>query len=527
MAHVTLHHPADAATAERLLAARDDTVVREVVASSADDVTTFEAVDGPFTRWCREVRVDEGAITEEIDFRFALPIWSVVFTPLLRRELRRGVGRPRVEGSAWWSPPDRLDQRAARSLAATCTLAVIGGYIGGLLATTLTFVADDLGGGLRAQSVVLAVARIGALGTVAGMAVADRRGRKPVIIWSYLFAATAAVVIAAAPSLPFWAGGQVIVRGAIATGALLLPVAVAEELPAGSRAFGVALVTMAGGLGIGILTVLLAVVGSGGWRVLHVLVLVAIPATLAVGRQLPESRRFERLVEQTAKTGGTHSDRHHMRTQRLVLLGLGAVLLWAFLTPVTQLQNTYLHDERGFSGPMVSLFILVTNAGGILGVIAGGRMADSRSRHLVAGIGLVGLAVGNTVMFAFAGLPMWLGSAVGSIVGGATIPSLGVLNPELFPTSRRGLANGLLNLAAVGGSVLGLLLVPPLVDRWGYGATIALLALGPLAVIVVLRWIPEGARRSLEELNPGDDDVTGAAPSTTRPPPDRSHRPPP
>ena len=32
---------------------------------------------------------------------------------------------------------------------------------------------------------------------------------------------------------------------------------------------------------------------------------------------------------------------------------------------------------------------------------------------------------------------------VGSIVGGATIPSLGVLNPELFPTSRRGLANGL------------------------------------------------------------------------------------
>jgi MFS family permease len=527
MAHVTLHHPADDATAAQLLAPRDDTVVSEVVSSRADGVTTFDAVDGPFTRWRRDVCVADGAITEEIDFRFALPIWSLLFTPLLRRELRRGVDRPRTEGGPWWSPPDRLDQRGARSLAATCTLAVIGGYIGGLLATTLTFVADDLGGGLRAQSVTLAVARIGALGTVAGMALADRRGRKPVIVWSYILAATAAVVIAAAPNLPFWAGGQVIVRGAIATGALLLPVAVAEELPAGSRAFGVALVTMAGGLGIGILTVLLAVVGSGGWRVLHLLVLLAIPATLAVGRQLPESRRFERLVEETAATGDTHADHHHMRTQRLVLLGLGAVLLWVFLTPVTQLQNTYLHDERGFSGQMVSLFILVTNAGGILGVIAGGRMADSRSRHLVAGIGLVGLAVGNTVMFAFAGLPMWLGSAVGSIVGGATIPSLGVLNPELFPTSRRGLANGILNLAAVGGSVLGLLLVPPLVDRWGYGATISLLALGPLLVIVVLRWIPEGARRSLEELNPADDEVTSGAPATSQPPPDRSPRPPP
>ena len=161
MAHVSLHHPADAATAERLLTPRDDAVVAEVLASTADGVTTFDSVDGPFIRWKRDVRVEDAAITEDIDFQFALPIWSVVFTPLLRRELRRGVDRPRPEHGAWWSPPDRLDQRAARSLAAACTFAVIGGYIGGLLATTLTFVADDLGGGLRAQSVTLAVVRIG------------------------------------------------------------------------------------------------------------------------------------------------------------------------------------------------------------------------------------------------------------------------------------------------------------------------------------------------------------------------------
>jgi MFS family permease len=524
---VTLHHPADAATAERLLSPRDDVLVAETAASSEDGASVFELVEGPFTSWRRRVHRHDDGITEEIDFRLALPLWSMVFTPLLRRELRRNAGRPRLEGVPWWSPPNRLDARAARSLAAASTLAVVGGYIGGLLATTLTFVAGDLGGGLRAQSAALAVARIGALGTAAGMAFADRRGRKPVIVWSFVIASAAAVVLAASPDLAFWAGGQVIVRGAIATGALLLPVAASEELPAGSRAFGVALVTMAGGLGIGILTVLLAVVGSGGWRLLHLLAVIAIPATFAVARQLPESRRFERLVQDTAATGGTASDHHHMRIQRLVLLGVGAVLLWAFVTPVTQLQNTYLHDERGFSSQMVSLFIIVTNAGGILGVVAGGRLADRRSRHLVASIGLVGLAVGNTVMFAFAGLPMWLGSTVGSIVGGATIPSIGVLNPELFPTSRRGLANGLLNLAAVGGSVLGLLLVPTLVDWSGYGTAIALLALGPLLVIVVLRWIPEGARRSLEDLNLSDEELSEAATSTTPPPPRRSPRPPP
>jgi MFS family permease len=110
-------------------------------------------------------------------------------------------------------------------------------------------------------------------------------------------------------------------------------------------------------------------------------------------------------------------------------------------------------------------------------------------------------------MFAVAGWPMWLGSTIGSAVGGATIPSLGVLNPELFPTSRRGLANGLLNLAAVIGSVGGLLLVGQLVGVWGYGTTIAAVGIGPLVVILLLRWIPEGARRELEDLNPVDNEV--------------------
>jgi MFS family permease len=136
--------------------------------------------------------------------------------------------------------------------------------------------------------------------------------------------------------------------------------------------------------------------------------------------------------------------------------------------------------------------------------VVGGRLADRRSRHLVGTIGLLGLAGGNVMMYAAHGWPMWVGSTIGSAIGALCVPALGVLNPELFPTSRRGAASGVLNGAGVLGAAAGLLVAHRLIDTSGYGRTIALLALGPLLVILLLRLLPETARLTLEELNPGD-----------------------
>src|SRR3546814_11742974 len=95
-------------------------------------------------------------------------------------------------------------------------------------------------------------------------------------------------------------------------------------------------------------------------------------------------------------------------------------------------------------------------------------------------------------------------SLLGAVICAVTIPALGVYGPELFPTSLRGRANGVIAVLGVAGSVIGLVVAGYLSDRWGgLGPALAGLSIGPasMALGVVLAY-PETATRELEDLNP-------------------------
>ena len=192
------------------------------------------------------------------------------------------------------------------------------------------------------------------------------------------------------------------------------------------------------------------------------------------------------------------------KPSRLVVLAAGMFFLNIFTAPTQQLQTDYLRNTRGLSSTAVAVFILATNTWGFIGIFAGAKLADRSSRRRAATIGLLGLAIGNTAMFCIGGPPMWVASLVGSMVGAAVVPSLGALLPELFPTLRRGAANGLLNGAAVIGSMTGLYVVGQVVTDGTYGPTVAALALGPLIVAGLVWRLPETAGIELEALNPDD-----------------------
>jgi MFS family permease len=103
---------------------------------------------------------------------------------------------------------------------------------------------------------------------------------------------------------------------------------------------------------------------------------------------------------------------------------------------------------------------------------------------------------------------MWLVALLGSVVFAAHIPALAVYGPELFPTSLRGRANGIISITAMGGSAVGLIAAGVLSDALGsFAPTMAIVAIGPLlmATLILLRF-PETARRELEDLNPEDRD---------------------
>jgi MFS family permease len=485
---------------DELLTPRDGLVVEQ-----ADGDGGFVAVNGPVEGYRRTVEVHGSAddiagevdVTQTVTYRFVFPFLGWMLAIPYRKVLG-GLGAPARH--PWWAPPEPIDRRAAAMLGALCALAAVAAYPGVLIGQTIEFAREELGFSASSQSFALAAVRADFLVALGVVFLADRRGRRIVTLGAIGAGCLLNAVSALAPTLEVLVGLQIVGRGFLSGAALLIGILAAEEMPAGCRAYAVSLLTIVGALGAGtaLLALPLADLGDGqGWRLLFALALVGLPLVLLFGRHLPESRRFRTPHRDVRMTG-------HGR--RLWLLGISALLFGLFLAPASQYQTVFLRRERGFSAARISLFAIGTNVWGGIGIIAGGRLADVRGRRIVAAVGIVG-GVGCTVlMFFSAGWTIWAWSVIGSIIGAVTVPALGVYGPELFPTSLRGRANGIISGLGRIGSVLGLVIIALLVsDDEPLAPIIALLAIGPalLAVLVLVAY-PETAHRELEDLNPED-----------------------
>jgi MFS family permease len=400
-----------------------------------------------------------------------------------------------------------MDPRAAGVVSALAVLAVASGYLGTLLTQTITYAAAEFHAGKGAQGVALAAVRFDVILSFVLVAAADRRGRRRLLLATTATGAALTVFGAAAPSLAWLAGSQTIARAFVTASGVLILIVAAEEMPAGCRAYAVSLLAMSGALGSGIAVMLLPLAGLGprGWRIEFVAALLWLLAVGAVRRVLPESQRFEahRNDEAYVRSAAVRLAGHG---RRLWLLAVSALLLQAFVAPASQFQNEFLRTEQHFSAARITTFILLTNTPGGLGIILGGRLADLRGRRGVAVVGLLGGSAATVLLFLAAGWTIWVWSIIGSVVGAAVIPALGVYGPELFPTGQRGRANGVIKVSDRIGSIIGLLVTGWLSARIGrIGPAIAALSVGPLllAVLVVTSY-PETAHLELEDLNPED-----------------------
>lgn len=480
------------------LASRDD-VVREGPPVEAGHDRTFPLDQGPFTHYERRIRVTPAGdgrhrVEQATTFRLGIGFWSVLLLLPIRRTLARRAGR-----SPWWAPPQVLDAQAGASLASLASLSIVGGYLGTLITQTLTFAADEFDVGERVQGDTFAAVRIGVLLAMAVAMWADRHGRRRALLWCGAGAVLATAAGALAPDIVTLGATQVVARGLSTSLALLIVVVVAEEMPAGSRAYGVSLLTMSAALGAGSVLWLLPLVelDERAWRVLYVVPLLFLPLIRATAPLLPESRRFVR-PHAAARFAG------HGR--RLGLLAGSALMLAVFSSPASQLQNEYLREGFGFSAGQITLFTICTLTPGGLGIVVGGRMADVRGRRVVGAVGVAGGTVLTAVMYLTdTAWLLWASSAVGSILGGLAVPALSVYGPELFPTSLRTKANVVITTLGVSGSVVGLVIAGRLAERWSLGPAVAVLAVSPaLVALLLIPRYPETAHRELEELNPED-----------------------
>src|SRR5699024_1932153 len=156
----------------------------------------------------------------------------------------------------------------------------------------------------------------------------------------------------------------------------LIAVIAAEEMPAGGRAYAASVIAMTAALGAGsaVLLVPLAGIAPWSWRLLYVLPFLVLPAFTRISRRLPESRRFRR------RTGSVSMAGHRAK---LVLLATVGFLGLLFYAPNTQFLNDFLRTEHGFQPYQLTLFTVLTNTPAGIGIVVGGRLADTRGRRIV------------------------------------------------------------------------------------------------------------------------------------------------
>jgi MFS family permease len=469
-----------------------DGVVTE--AGGAND--HFTAVSGPMRRWERTLELRDGDVIEHLDARLARGPWAFVVHLAIRvwwRTRKPGSARP------WWAPPDQMDQRSASILMTAALATMTFGYLNTVHTQTLTFVAKDFGSSRSDQSWSAAAVRTGIVIAMVIGALADRRGRRYIVLFCAIAAPAVAALGAVMPSLATVTATQMVARPLSLSMDLVLTIMVAEEMPRRARAFAIAMTTMCQGLGAGIcvMALRLADIGESGWRWVYVLPLGFWVLVPYLWRHLPESRRF---VAAHATTTRLRDNRG-----RFALLAVGAFATNLFVAPASVFQNDYLRLERGYDGAGVSLYTLVTQTPAGLGVLVGGKLAETRGRRSVAVIAVVLGTLGTLASFATSGWLLWTVSLVGAIIAGAAAPAMLVFSAELFPTAKRGLAKATLLTITLIGSSLGLLFVGALSDGKALIGPMSIVAIGPLiaALLVFLRY-PETASRELEDLNPQD-----------------------
>ncbi len=355
--------------------------------------------------------------------------------------------------------------------------------------------------------VSLAILRIGALVALFASALADRIGRRRVVLVALVGVAAANLVSALSPNLAIFTAAQTVTRGASAAAVIAAGIAAIEEAPEGGRAYATSILALTGGVGF-TLTVLLFPLGdrfTWAWRLVFLLSAAAVICNRAIARKLVESSRYERTAASNIERGRLREVFGRQYASRFWLLAAATFLTNLLTAPSAQLTNKYLTDVHHFSHLGIVVLRAVTTAvPGFIGLILAGRLAERYGRRPVAATALAIGAVVRAVFYLGSGPVLWIASAIGDLTLSCGFIAIGVLNTELFPTETRGTSNGFIGLIGVLGSVAGLLMAGALSDPLGgLGRSIALTTIGTLvAALLVVPFLPESAHRNLDEISP-------------------------
>ena len=371
-----------------------------------------------------------------------------------------GVKSPIWRGLRAPEPLTPRQQRVVVLLAIAC---FPSSFVNTVFTQTVAYAATEFGVGEQGQGFGAAVVRWGVIIALPLAGLADRFGRRTMILLTAWLAPVITSLGAIAPSFPVLVATQTLGRPlGIALNVFVLVFAV-EEMGSNSRAWALSILAMASGIGAGsaVAAIPLAGLSESSWRYVYLVGLGWLVVALVLTRTLPETSRFESLAHHESTTASTA----HIHGDRLALQIVVAVLINVFIATASIFQVRYLRDVRGYSASVIALYNVVTVVPASIGLVLGGRIAETAGRKTLAAIATPIGALLIAASFGLSGIAMWCAALLGGIALALAYPAMSVFRNELFPTAKRSIASAMITTASLLGGSAGLIVAGILLER--------------------------------------------------------------
>jgi len=360
-----------------------------------------------------------------------------------------------------------------------------------------------------------------ALGGVLFGYLADRVGRRTVLAWTIAVYSAGAFLCGFAQGFVWLLVCRIVtglgVGGEWATGQTL----VGETFPARMRGrfaavmqtgapLGIALASLVGGF---LEPALARAFGPDwGWRGCFLVSVLPALLVVVIRRSMPESDvwRMRRQRRAPTERGRLATLLAMPRLRRLFLLGLVLALgdMSAYWFTYSWLPK-YLYDQLGLSMTKSGLWVLVTQAGGLLGYLSFGVFADAIGRRVTYALYSLLWAIGLlAVTWFWRDIAVWPALTLAFMfvvgVGTGNFSGYGPIFAELFPTDVRNTAMGTAFNLARGVQFFTPLAITVVASRYGLGGGISLAAFFAVFTGAWVWTLPEtrGTRIGVEETAP-------------------------
>ena len=348
----------------------------------------------------------------------------------------------------------------------------------------------------------LAVVRLASLGGLPLAALADRFGRRRVMLTTCAAGLALTAVSAISPTYWWFVVIFAIGRPLLSATSGVAQVTAAEETASSERAKAVALIAAGYGIGSGLIAIVHSLGATAlGFQGIVLLALVPLAALPFIARSVVEPDRFKVAAASKQHPLPVLGAVGRRFRRQLIIVAALTFALSVVTGPANSFFFLYAQNVLHLAGATTALLVASAGITGLAGLLLGRFLADRVGRRLAAGGAMIAMAVFGMVTYSGSKLGAAVGYLLAVLAASVFAPAAGALTNELFPTSVRASVIGWEIAVGVFGAITGLLAFGAVADvgnRFGLAAVVVFAATVPAAALFAL--LPETRGTEPEDL---------------------------